>query len=63
MGGYQLRYAGVYVCQPLERIAYLSEVEHPHIYIMRTFGINGNDPETKQIGSGIYSEYDFIFSQ
>ena len=38
--------SGKYIGQLLKRVLYLTEVKDSHINIMRTFGINGNDPVT-----------------
>ena len=45
-------------------IRYLPEVQHAHIDVRRTpLLIYTDNPETKQIGSGIYSEYGTSLSQ
>ena len=55
--------SGIYICQFLKRVLYLSEIKNSHIDIMRALGIYTDNPETKNIGSGINSEYDLFFSQ
>ena len=48
-------HAGIDVRQLLEGIGDLPEVEDSHRDIVRALLINGNDPETKDVGSGIDS--------
>ena len=48
-------YPGEYVRQLFKRVLDLAEVENSHVHIVRTFCIDMYDPETKNIGSGIYA--------
>lgn len=46
------------------RISLLTDVEHAHLDVLGFVVLaNTDDPETKQVGSGIYSEYGSYFSQ
>lgn len=59
----QLAYSSMDVRETLERIIDLAQVENSHGKIVRSLGINTDNPETQELGSGIYSEYDSFFSQ
>ncbi len=46
------------------RGSYAPEVQHAHVYEQRLAGRVGmDDPETEQVGSGIYAEYGLCLSQ
>jgi len=59
----QLAYSRVNVRETLERIIDLAKIENSHREIVRSLGINTDNPETQELGSGIYSEYDSFLSQ
>ena len=61
--GNELGYTTVNICEFLKRIAYLTQVKDSHGNIMRSTGIYTNDPVTKDVGSGVNTQYDSIFSQ
>ena len=60
---YEFRHSGKDICQFFKRILYLPEVKHTHINIVRTMRIYTDNPETKNVGSGIYAQYDLVISQ
>ena len=60
----QPAYKLVYTSQFYVRIGFLTDIEHAHLDVLWFVVLaNTDDPETKQVSSGIYSEYGSYLSQ
>ena len=61
--GDQFLNSGIDIYQLLVRIPQLSQVEYAHCHIMRPAPFNTDNPVTKNVGSGVDSEYGAVLNQ